>query len=163
MLKPPVGSQRQILTGLTDRYVIPVVDIDRPALLGKQFVAAEMLLADRASGNINPSYPTGSPQILSGSGDMPAINMIAALTKINTSGVGTSIWPDSTKKGTVKTVRMIGHMGDCTVTVITGPMVKVIFHAVNDMLQMIWDGEWIILDQLGCTLITSLEDPEVEE
>jgi len=149
-LKSPPNSRGQLLTELSDRHVIPVVDIDRPDLKNKQFISPAYFNTSRASGEINPTYPSGAPQILSGMDVMANINMISALTKINTTGAGTSIWPNGTKRGLVKTVRMFGHVGDCVVTVTTAEMQTITFSAVDQFIQMMWDGtEWFILDLHG--------------
>jgi len=144
------GGKGQLLTQLNDRHVIQVFDIDRPDLKGKQYIIPEYFNTPRASGEINPTYPSGAPQILSGQGALASVNMISALTKVNTTGAATSVWPDGTKRGLVKTVRMFAYVGNCVITVTTGPMSTITFAAVDNFIQMMWDGtQWFIMDQHG--------------
>lgn len=107
------------------------------------------------AGTINPVVPSGALQELTGTGALADISLSGVVTTIDTTGVASTNLPVGTSTGQLKTIRMVGDIGDCTVTVAGTQVASFILNDVGDELQLMWDGNgWIVLDNVN--LITGL-------
>lgn len=149
MPTPDRNSRLQVLTTVTDRHVVPVIDLDRPDL---RHLAAPASGA-AGSGELQTTVPTGTTQALSGTGALGAINLTSYLTTIDTTGAATATLAAATTNGLTKRIRMIGDLGDCVITVSGTGVTSITLNDVNDQVDLIWDGAgWVLLDNVGATV-----------
>jgi hypothetical protein len=149
----PPGSNIQILTALTSSHLIPVKDINRPDINEQQYISPADFQQPADSGYVNPSYPTGAPQVLNGTGALGAVNLTSAQTKITTTGAATGTLAAGTKPGMMKIIRMTIDAGDFVLTATAAAFTTATFGDVGDFLQLFWTGTvWQVMDNDGVVL-----------
>lgn len=104
-------------------------------------------------GYVSSVYPTGTTQALSGTGALAAIDLGSSLTTVDTTGAATSTMGAGTVTGLMKTIRMIGDLGDMVITVAGDAINSITLNDVNDVCTLQWTGTgWQAIDNVGCVL-----------
>jgi hypothetical protein len=138
-----------VLDAVTDRHVIPVVDVDRPELKELHIPATG---AAPATGQQVATVPTGATQTLNGTGALGAVNITSFLTEVETTGAATATL-EVAAAGIQKRIRMTADVGDCVITVAGTGIGSITLNDVSDQIDLISDGAgWIVLDNQGCTV-----------
>lgn len=149
MPTPRRNSRVQVLDSVGDNVVIPVVDLDRPDLTHLTIPANG---AAPGTGTQVPVYPSGSNQVLNGTGALGAITTTGYLTTLETTGAATATLAVA-PSGYTKRIRMEIDTGDCVVTVapgLSGYVESLTFNDVGDVVDLISDGTgWRVLDSQG--------------
>lgn len=149
MPTPRRNSRIQVLETVTNRHIIPVVDVDRPDLKNLHIPATG---AAPAAGQQVVAVPTGATQALSGTGALAAINITSFLTTVGTTGAATTTLAVAAA-GIQKRIRMIADVDDCVITVAGTGVNSITLNDVNDQIDLISDGAgWVVLDNQGCTV-----------
>ena len=105
------------------------------------------------AGFVSPMYPTGATQALSGTGALAAIDLGSAETTVDTTGAATSTMAAGTVVGQMKTIRMIGDIGDMVITVSGDNVTSITLNDVGDECTHIWSGTgWSTTNNNGCTI-----------
>jgi hypothetical protein len=105
------------------------------------------------AGFVSPIYPTGATQALSGTGALTAIDLGSAETTVNTTGAATSTMAAGTVVGQMKTIRMIGDIGDMVITVSGDNVTSITLNDVGDECTHIWSGTgWSTTNNNGCAI-----------
>lgn len=151
MPTPDVNSRLQVLDAVTDRHVIPVLDMDRPDL--RHLVIPAQGFNTAPNGSVTPVMPTGSAETLNGTGDLGAISLASYVTKIETTGAATAQLGAPTTTGLQKRIQMTLDTGDCVIAVSGTGITSITLNDVNDQVELIWDGAgWVLLDNVGATV-----------
>jgi hypothetical protein len=153
---PPPGSNVQILTELSASHAIPVVDLDRSDLHQDQFIYPGDIQPPADSGFVSPVYPSGAPEALSGTGDLGAINLTSAQTKIIVEAPGaTATLAAADKAGLNKLIRLAtSSSGDpCVITVTGAPFATITLEEPDSFIHLMWSNTgWFVMDSLGAVL-----------
>ena len=147
---------RRVVTKHNKVAALPVgafVEVVREAGSDKES-RTEYLPADligvAPAGAESPLIPSGALQELTGTGALAAISLSGLVTTIDTTGVASTTLGVGTTNGQLKTIRMVGDIGDCTVAVSGDQVASFILNDVGDELQLMWDGNgWIVLDNVN--------------
>lgn len=146
---------RRVVTKLNKVAAIPTgafVEVVREATSDKESKPQFAPLGAPA-GFASPVAPTGANQALSGTGALAAIDLGGSLTTIDTTGAATTTMAAGTVVGQLKTLRMIGDIGDMVVTVSGDDVNSVTLNDVGDVCTLIWSGTgWSVTDNLGCVI-----------
>jgi hypothetical protein len=117
----------------------------------KAYLPLSTLSADPV-GFQSPLYPTGATQALSGGGALAAIDLDGVLTTVNTTSAATSTMAVSTTAGHMKTIKMIGDIGDMVITVAGDGVATITLNDVGDEITLQSTGTgWAIINNAGCT------------
>ena len=146
----------------TDFHVLAVapanglVEVVQPAKNTKRSRKQYLSLAEvgaAPAGFVSPTYPTGADQALSGTGALGALDLNANLTTVNTTGAATATMAAGLVAGHMKTIRMIGDIGDCVITIAGDGIVSCTLNDVNDECELSWTGTgWTKISNSGCVL-----------
>lgn len=105
------------------------------------------------TGYVAPVIPTGANQALSGTGVLASVDLYSALTTVDTTGAATSVLSPGLQVGQLKTIRMIGDLGDCVITVAGDAVNSVTLNDTGDVCTLMWSGTgWSITDNVGCVI-----------
>jgi hypothetical protein len=156
-VKPPPGSYVQVLTELSSSHVIPVVDLNRPDIHHRQAISPSDLNFPEGpaveDGYIYAIWPDGAPQTLSGAGDLGAINLTSAQTKIIITGpepASTATLAAANIPGLNKIIRMATSTNGSPIDItIEGASFSPYRLETNDdLLHLMWGADaWFILDE----------------
>ena len=151
MPTPRRNSRQQVLDTVTDRHLIPVVDVDRPGLT-QLFVPAQGF-SSAPAGQLETTVPTGATQTLNGTGALGAISLTSYTTLIETTGAATATLAVATTTGLTKRIRMTLDTGDCVITVSGTGVTSITLNDIGDQVDLVWDGAgWVVLDNNGATV-----------
>lgn len=153
-MKPRPNANMQIVESVNDTDLVPLVDKDDTTNSTPRYIPAANLGAPvDGGGAVSPVYPTGGTQALSGTGALGAVDLTSGLTTVSTTGAATSTLAEATQIGLTKTIRMIGDVGDCVITVSGAGIASITLNDVNDYCVVMWDGTgWSTVDNVGCVI-----------
>jgi len=155
-VRPPPGSQVQVLAVLSPSHVIPVVDLNRPDLHHKQAISpGDLSIPVEDPDFITPVFPAGSPQSLTGAGDLGAINLTSAQTKITTASPGsTATLAAANVVGLNKYIRLTTASGGnpLTVTIEGAGFSTFTLDGSEAFVHLMWgQSSWFVVDSTSFT------------
>jgi hypothetical protein len=129
------------------------VEVVREASSDKESKPQYAPLAAANVGFTSPTVPTGANQALSGSGALADIDLAGALTTVDTTAAATSNLLVGTVTGQLKTIRMIGDLGDMVITVSGDGIASITLNDTGDVCTVMWTGTgWTVTDNAGCVI-----------
>ena len=135
-----------------------LVEVVQPAKNTKKSRKQYLPLASVGTpvGYVTPVVATGVNQGLSGTGELADIALDSAYTGINTTGPATTTLPEGLVAGHMKSLEMIGDVGDCVITVLgsgSGSIATITLNDVGDACTVMWNGTgWLLQTNVGCIL-----------
>ena len=147
-MKARPNSRIQIVTPLADDLVA-LTNANKP-----EGATSRYMVAGTATGYVSPVVPISAPnQALSGTGELGVIFLDSALTTIDTTGAATALMYIGTVVGQLKTIRMIGDLGDMVISVAGTGVEFVTLNDVGDVCTLMWLGSgWSVNDNVGCVI-----------
>lgn len=144
-----VTDNNRVAATPTGAYVEVVRDVGSSKESKPQYAP----LAAAEVGFTTPTVPTGTNQALTGTGALADIDLAGALTTVDTTGAATSNLLAGTVAGQLKTIRMIGDLGDMVITVSGDGIASITLNDVGDVCTVMWSGTgWSVTDNLGCVI-----------